>query len=115
MIGDVLKEADFWFALGHDSGQIRPEMPGIRRAFPLSGGAERLARIASMNNVNKSPPRAGVEPLEVAPDWSAVKDSVRHSGEKYILAEPFNLNVADCSVAKDAPESVVKSAYAGTN
>lgn len=101
MTGDVLKEHQRRFGLGHDSGHMRPEVPGVFGASALAGDTERLARIAAMNDVNKSSPRAGVKDAEVSPDGSAVKDSIRHPGEEDFLAVRLDLDVADGAVLRD--------------
>lgn len=98
MPGDVLEEAPLGLALAHDAGDVGPEVSRVGSAEALSGDGERLARIPAMNHVNESSPPLGIETLEIVPNGSPLKDSVRHPGEEDVLREPFDLDVADGAV-----------------
>jgi len=113
--GDVLEEAPLGLTLADDAGDLGPEVAWVVGPGSLTRNAERLARIAAMNNVNESAPRSGVELLEVAPDGSAVKDSIRHPGEEDVLWVRLDLDVTDRPVAGDGEmEPKVEPTDAGT-
>jgi hypothetical protein len=100
--GDVLEEAPLGLALADDVvSDVGPEVPGIGRSETLAEAGERLARIAAVNDVNASSPAPAVEGCEVSPDWSAVKESVRHPGAEDVAAGPLDLDVADRPVRRD--------------
>lgn len=85
-------------------------------AFVVGSGsftrdAERLARITTMNHVNKTTPRSHVEPGDISPYGSPIKDSIRHPGEEDVLAVRVLFDPADCAVLRDGElDSEVKPA-----
>ena len=97
------------FGLGDDASDIRPEVADVGLPFPLPGSGEGLAREARSHAIHEATPGAPVEGAEVAPEGSAVKDSVRHPGEEDVLAEPVDLDVADCPRRREGElEATVK-------
>jgi hypothetical protein len=54
-----------------------------------------------MNEVNEASPSVGLERLEVAPNGSAVNESVRHPGKEQVLTGAIDFDVADRSVIGD--------------
>ena len=66
--GDVFEEDPFRSAFGDDTGDLGPEVSGIRRAAALSGGAEGLAGISGQHRVEGAAEGAGVETAQIIPD-----------------------------------------------
>ena len=112
---DVLEEGPLGLTLPENASHIWPEVTWIGVASALAGHAEGLAWIPAMNEVNAASPRLAVEGLEVSPDGSAVKDSIRHPGEQDVLRVRGVLDVADGAVVGlGKVESEVKASDAST-
>ena len=73
MTGDVFKEHPFRSAFGDDTGDIRPEVPGIVGTAAFASGAEGLAGISGEDDVKGTAERPGIEAAEIAPDWGRRK------------------------------------------
>ena len=68
-----------------------------------------------MNDINESSTRSPVELLEVSPDGSSIKESLRHPGKEDVLAVRLDLDVADRAVLRDCEmESEIESTDPGT-
>lgn len=78
MPADILEEAEGRFGFAHDAGDVRPEMSRVFVAELASGDAERLARIAAMDEIHHAAPRSAVEGGNVVPDRRAIQGRVRH-------------------------------------
>jgi hypothetical protein len=113
--GDVLEEAPLGLALSNDSGNVGPEVAGVGGTGTVTCDTERLARIPAMNHVNESVPDPGIERLEIRPNGSSLKDSVRHPGEEDVLRVRLDLDVADRAIAGNGEmESKVEAANSRT-
>lgn len=73
--GDVFEKDPFGAAFGDDTGDVRPEVPGIVGATALSGGAEGLAGISGEDGIERPAERTAVETAKVGPDWCGGKIS----------------------------------------
>ncbi len=69
MPGDVFEENPFGAAFPDDSGDVRPEVPGIVGTAALSGGAERLAGISGEDDVEGPGEDPRIETAQIVPDW----------------------------------------------
>ena len=67
--GYVFEENPFWAAFPDDSGDVRPEVPGIVSATAFSGRAEGLAGISGEDDVEGTAEGPGIETADVIPDW----------------------------------------------
>jgi hypothetical protein len=74
---DILKEAPAQAVtkFNDDAGDVWPEVSRIVLAFSLSRLGKRLAWVSCKQGVDLSPPRAGIESLEVIPDRGRVQVS----------------------------------------
>jgi hypothetical protein len=79
---DVFEKDPFGAAFGDDTGDVRPEVPGIVSATAISGGAEGLAGISSEDGIEGFAKRAGVEAPQVGPDWRGGKVSGALGGDE---------------------------------
>jgi hypothetical protein len=68
MPGDVFEENPFRAAFPDDSGDVRPEVPGIVGTATLSSGAERLAGIPGEDDVEGAAEGTGIEAAEIIPN-----------------------------------------------
>ena len=67
--GDVFEENPFGAAFPDDSGDVRPEVPGIVGTATLSSGAEGLAGISCKDDVEGAEERPGIEYAQIVPNW----------------------------------------------
>lgn len=95
MPADVFEETQCGLSLLNDSSDARPKVPRIIRSTPLTGEAERLARVAASDAIHNSTPRATVEGSQVAPDRSRSHGFFFHARRQYRRGESFPLNVTD--------------------
>jgi len=75
MTGDVFKEDPFRGAFPDDAGDLGPEVAGIIGSAALSGRAEGLAGIPGEDRVEGPAEAAGIEAVQVVPDWRGGKIS----------------------------------------
>lgn len=76
--GDVLEEHKGGGDLRDDSGEVRPEPPGIGGTEPGAGLRPRLARESASDEIHDAAPRSAVESGDVVPDRSLIQGLVRH-------------------------------------
>jgi len=108
--GHILQKDNCRLGLDHDPSNVRPEVALVLLTPALAGGAEGLAREPRSHAIHDATPCDAVEAGEVPPEGSAIQDSIRHPGEKDILREPLNLDVADRPVRRDGElEAEVKA------
>ena len=65
---DVFEEDPFWGAFPDETGDFRPEVPGIVCPATLSGSAEGLAGISGEDDVEGTAEGPGIEGSQVIPD-----------------------------------------------
>ena len=84
---DVFEEAERRSAFADNAGDVRPEMPWVFVAELPTGNAERLARIATMDDIHRAAPRLAVEGGNIVPDRRAIQGRVfhpRHEGGRSV-------------------------------
>ena len=112
---DVFEEHPSWSDLPDDAADVRPQVPGIVAAEPLSGMAERLAGIAGSDEMNAAAPWAPVEAGKVTPDRSLCQGRVFHPGHESGRGMGFPLDVTDSSISGLGDmEPEVEAGVAGT-
>jgi len=79
--GNVLEEAPLGSSFPKDAGDIGPKVAFVIRSKTLSGGAERLARVARTDEVDMPAPRITDECSQVGPHRGGVERSGIPSGE----------------------------------
>ena len=67
--GDVFEKDPLRAALGDDSRDLGPEVPGIVRPTTLTGGTEGLAGISRKDDVEGAAKGPGIETAQIVPDW----------------------------------------------
>jgi len=70
VLAHVLEEAPSRADGSNVSDDPRPEVAGVVDPEALSGGAERLARVAANDAIHEAAPRSSVKGFEVSPDRS---------------------------------------------
>ncbi len=114
MMGDVLEEDEGRPDLADDAGDMRPEVARVRSAPAPARDAERLARVARSDDIQRAAPRAAVEGGNVVPDRRAIQGRVLHPRHEHGRGEgvPFDMTHSTVSGAgKQEPE--VEPAGAG--
>lgn len=99
MPADVLEEAEARLDLAHDPCDVGPEMPWVFVAELASGDAERLARIAAMDDIHQAAPRSAVEAGNVVPDRCAIQGRVFHPRHERGRRVGFPLDVTHSSIS----------------
>ena len=66
--GDVFKKDPFGGTFPDDAGDFGPEVPRITGPAALSGGAEGLAGISGVHDVESSAKGTGIEAAQIVPD-----------------------------------------------
>jgi hypothetical protein len=92
---DVFEEDDFRLDLADDAEDVRPEVPRIFRAAPLSGDAERLAGIAGSDDMNAAAPRPAVKGLEIRPNRGRIERAIFHARNQFFGGSDFVFHEAD--------------------
>ena len=114
MPADVLEKAQFRLDLTHDAGNMRPKMAGIPLAELASGDAERLARVAAMEDIHHAAPRCAVEAGNVVPDRCAIQGLVRHPRHERGRGVAVPLDVTHSPVSSNGEvQSEVKPTSSG--
>lgn len=99
MPADVFKEAEARLDLAHDPCDVRPEVARVFVAELASGDAERLARIAAMDDIHQAAPRSAVESGNVVPDRRAIQPLVLHPRHERGRRIGFPLDVTHSSIS----------------
>jgi hypothetical protein len=114
MMGDILEEDEGRLDLTDDAGDMRPEVARVDRPPALACHRERLARIASSDDVHRAAPRAAVERGNVVPDRRAIQGRVFHPRHESGCGEGFPFDMAHSTISGDGDgEPEVESASAG--
>lgn len=100
MAFDVFAEDEAWRALADDSGDVRPEVPGIVGATPVAGEAEGLAGIAGSDEIHAAAPWASVEGSKVVPDRRLCQGRVVHPCHERGRGVGFPLDETNSSIAR---------------
>jgi hypothetical protein len=90
---DVLKEHPSRATLVDDPGDLRPEVPWVVLAPPMTGDAEGLAGVAGSDEMNSAAPWSAVEGSKVVPDSSLSQGLVAHPGHESGRRVGFPLDV----------------------
>ena len=69
MTGYVFEEDPLGAAFPDDSGNVRPEVPGVVGTAALSSGTERLAGVTGKDDVEGTAEGPGIEAAQIVPDW----------------------------------------------
>ena len=99
MPADVLEETNAGFDLAHDTGDVGPEVSWVFVSELASGDAERLARIAAMDDIHQAAPRSTVEAGNVVPDRRAIQGRVLHPRHERGRRVGFPLDVTHSSIS----------------
>ena len=75
---DVFEEDPFWGAFPDETGDFRPEVPGIVCPATLSGSAEGLAGISGEDDIEGTVEGPGIETAQVIPDrcWDEISGAL---------------------------------------
>src|SRR5262245_61283230 len=82
MAGHVLEKTDGRADVVDDAGDVRPEVPGVGLPEHLAGEAERLAGVASSDDIHLSTPSSRLEGAQVRPYRSLIQGSFSHAAHK---------------------------------
>ena len=74
-------------------------MPGVVDAAPLSGRAERLARVARREDIHEAAPRAALERDHVIPDRRLAQGLVFHPGHEGGRGVSVSFDVTNSSIS----------------
>lgn len=99
MPADVFEETESRLDLAHDPCDVRPEVARVFVAELASGDAERLARIAAMDDIHQAAPRSAVEGANVVPDRRAIQGRVFHPRHERGRSKGFPLDVTHSSIS----------------
>jgi hypothetical protein len=66
---NVFKEHPFGAALGDDTGNLGPEVPGVVGTTAFASGAEGLAGISGEDDIEGTAEWTGIEVAQIVPDW----------------------------------------------
>jgi hypothetical protein len=108
---DVLEEPEARPGLVEDSSHVRPQVPLVFCSTSFTGEAERLARVATCNQIHRSTPCSSVERSQVRPDRSLIQRLVFHPGHENGRGEGVPLDVAHGS--RPCGQAEVDAADAG--
>ena len=113
--GDILEEHECGLNLRNDPSDRGPKVSLIILATALSGGAERLARVAAADEIHRSTPRAAVEGSHIRPHRSRSHEARVHRRDQTADAERFPLHIAHpaSTAAEREIESDVEPAASG--
>jgi hypothetical protein len=112
---DVLKEAELGAQKSNSICDKGPEMPGIFRSKSISGGAERLAGVASSKDVHAVTKVFPWEGFKVRPNRCWVHVSRFHFRNQVGTREGFDLTKSDCAQSwEDSFKSKFNAAVSGT-
>lgn len=67
--GYVFEENPFGAAFPDDSGNVRPEVPGVVGTAALSSGTERLAGVTGKDDVEGTAEGSGIKAAQIVPNW----------------------------------------------
>lgn len=116
MGSDIFEEDKARPRLDDDTPDGRPEVARVARSEALAGTAERLARIARSDEINRSAPRAAVEGSGIAPQSRLIHETRLHRCNQVRGGEGFPLHHADdASIWNCQLDGEVKSAAAGAD
>ena len=114
MMGDILKKDEGRLNLADDAGDMRPKVTRIVRAAALARDGERLARIASREDIHRAAPWFAVETGNVVPDRRAIQGRVFHPRHDNGCGEGFPFDMAHSTISGDSDgEPKVDSTSAG--
>jgi hypothetical protein len=114
MMGDVLKKDEGRPDFVDDAGDMRPEVARIVRAPALARDGERLARVASREDIHRAAPWFAVETGNVVPDRRAIQGRVFHPRHDNGCGEGFPFDMAHRTISGQCDgEPDVDSACAG--
>jgi hypothetical protein len=111
---DVLEEAHGWLANPNSVCDPGPEMSWVVLAKSFPCGAERLARVASREDVHFAAKLLPREGLNIRPDRCRIQASRFHFSDQVRAGERFDLAKSDCSQIWDCSlESEINAAVPG--
>ena len=99
MMGDILKKDEGRLDLADDAGDMRPEVTRIVRAAALARDGERLARIASREDIHRATPWFAVEAGNIVPDRRAIQGRIFHPRHDNGCGEGFPFDMAHSTIS----------------
>jgi hypothetical protein len=114
MMGDILKEDEGRLDFADDAGDMRPEVARVVRAPALARDGERLARIASREDIHRATPWFAVEAGNIVPDRRAIQGRIFHPRHDNGCGEGFPFDMAHSTISGQCDgEPEVDSTSAG--
>lgn len=114
MMGDILKKDEGRLDLADDAGDMRPEVTRIVHAAALARNGERLARIASREDIHRATPWFAVEAGNIVPDRRAIQGRVFHPRHESGCGVGFPFDMAHRTISGQCDgEPEVDSSSAG--
>jgi len=101
MMGDILKEDEGRLDLADDAGDVGPEVTWILGAEPFTRDRERLARVASADDIHRAAPWAAVEGGNVIPDNRLIQGRVFHPRHESGCGVGLPFDIAHSSISRD--------------
>jgi hypothetical protein len=101
MSADIFEEAEWWFDLAHNAGDVRPQVSRVFVAKFSSSDAKGLAWIATMDDIHRTTPRFAVESGNVVPDRRAIQGRVFHPRHESGRSVGVPLDVTHSSIGGD--------------
>lgn len=96
---DILGKDDARGNLTDDPLDLRPKVPRVVTAAPLSSEAERLAGITGSEDMNAAAPWATIKGYEVAPDRSLCQGRVSHPRHESGRSMGFPLDMTHSAIS----------------
>ncbi|KGB82171.1 hypothetical protein JT55_09180 [Rhodovulum sp. NI22] len=114
MMGDVFEEDEGRLDFADDASDMRPKVARVVRAPAFARDGERLARIASSDDVHRAAPWAAVEAGNVVPDRCRIQGRVFHPRHENGRGVGFPFDMAHSSISGHGDgEPEVEPACAG--
>jgi hypothetical protein len=101
MMGNILEENEGRLAFTDDARDMRPEVARVLGAEALARDRERLARIASADDVHRAAPWAAVEGSNVVPDNRLIQGRIFHPRHESGCGVGFPFDMAHSSISGD--------------
>lgn len=114
MPAHVLEEAPLGLTLSNNASDIWPEVTRVVCSEPLTGDAERLARISPNDSRNAATPRSAVEGSQIRPYRRLIQPPRFHPRSQNFDCRCFVLHATDGPSSSDRqPHAEVESPGSG--
>ena len=97
MVGDIFKEADWWFDFLDESFDVWPEMSWVVFSKFFSSNTKRLAGISASDAIHFSTPRFAIEGFKIRPNRRCIQSFFFHAASQDLARKGFDLDITDCS------------------